>query len=123
MKLSSGGGTTSIRSSWGTWVGVASRAVSTVAIGFSSWWLLEGCRGWQIDWECNSLTFSESRHGGTPVDSYQPLVVGLGGTVRPNSSTEQAIRVALCAAEAAGARTRFFGGPALSTLPMYNPEV
>jgi FMN reductase len=57
------------------------------------------------------------------VGTYQPLVVGVGGTVRPNSSTERALRVALNAARAAGARTLLFGGMEISSLPMYNPEL
>ena len=48
-----------------------------------------------------------------------PLIIGIGGTALPNSSTEQALRVALDAAEAAGARTRIFGGAVLAGLPHY----
>jgi FMN reductase len=50
-----------------------------------------------------------------------PFIVGLGGTLRPGSSSETALRVALAAAEAAGAGTRLFGAEALATLPMYDP--
>lgn len=50
-----------------------------------------------------------------------PFIVGLGGTVRPDSSSESALRVALDAAEATGARTRLFGADALAALPMYDP--
>ena len=50
-----------------------------------------------------------------------PLIVGLGGTTRVGSSSEVALRYALRAAEAAGARAVIFGGPALD-LPMYAPE-
>ena len=39
-----------------------------------------------------------------------PFIVGLGGTVRANSSTERALRIALEAAEEAGARTLLFSG-------------
>jgi FMN reductase len=49
-----------------------------------------------------------------------PLIVGVGGTVRPNSSSEKALRACLAAAEAEGARTRCFGGSAL-LMPMYDP--
>jgi FMN reductase len=49
-------------------------------------------------------------------------VIGLGGTVRPMSSSERALRVALDAAELAGAGTVLFSGAALSILPMYNPD-
>jgi len=51
-----------------------------------------------------------------------PLIVGLGGTVRPGSSSERALVLALTAAEAAGARTELFGGAFLSGLPIYNPH-
>lgn len=47
-----------------------------------------------------------------------PLIVGLGGTLRPGSSTETTLRVALDHAEAAGARVRLFDGAALD-LPTY----
>jgi FMN reductase len=51
----------------------------------------------------------------------QPLIVGIGGTVRSPSSSERVLGLALAAAEAAGARTRLFGGDVLSRLPIYNP--
>ena len=51
----------------------------------------------------------------------QPLIVGLGGTTRPGSSTEQALRFALAAAAALGAATELIAGPAL-VLPMFAPE-
>jgi FMN reductase len=50
-----------------------------------------------------------------------PYVVALGGTTRANSSTEKALRVALAAAEAAGARTLMIDGPDLD-FPNYAPE-
>ncbi|MFI4934013.1 MAG: NADPH-dependent FMN reductase [Caulobacterales bacterium] len=50
-----------------------------------------------------------------------PLIVGIGGTVRSPSSSERVLAHALAAAEAAGARTRLFGGEMLSKLPIYNP--
>lgn len=52
----------------------------------------------------------------------RPYIVGLGGTLRPSSSTESALRIALDEARAAGARTELFGGEALARLPMYDPE-
>lgn len=55
-------------------------------------------------------------------DSAKPLVVGIGGTTRTPSSTDRALRLALKAAEAAGARTVIFDGPFLSRLPHYVPE-
>src|ERR1700719_2714771 len=53
--------------------------------------------------------------------SAQPLIVGIGGTVRSPSSSERVLGLALAAAEAAGARTQLFGGEVLSRLPIYNP--
>jgi FMN reductase len=50
-----------------------------------------------------------------------PLIVGIGGTVRADSSSERALRLALAAAEEAGARTRLFPGAALTTIPIYSP--
>ena len=50
-----------------------------------------------------------------------PLVVGLGGTLRANSSTERALRYCLASVERQGGRTRFFSGPELD-LPMYAPH-
>lgn len=54
--------------------------------------------------------------------STRPFVVGLGGTTRTGSSTDSALRTALAAAEAAGARTCFLGGTFLAKLPLYDPE-
>jgi FMN reductase len=50
-----------------------------------------------------------------------PLIVGLGGTPRPGSTTERALALALRQAEDAGARTRLFGGEFLERLPHFNP--
>jgi FMN reductase len=50
-----------------------------------------------------------------------PFVVGLGGTLRANSSTERAVRYCLAAVERQGGRTRMFAGPDLE-LPMYAPH-
>src|SRR5215471_17724085 len=50
-----------------------------------------------------------------------PLVVGLGGTLRANSSTERALRYCLDSVERQGGRTRFFAGQDLD-LPMYAPH-
>ncbi len=54
--------------------------------------------------------------------SGRPLVVGIGGTARPGSTTERALRIALEAAERDGARTACFGGPFLAGLPAYLPH-
>lgn len=51
----------------------------------------------------------------------QPLVVGIGGTLRANSSTERALRQCLSAIERQGGRTLLFCGDDID-LPMYNPH-
>jgi FMN reductase len=48
------------------------------------------------------------------------LIIGIGGTLRANSSTETSIRRVLAYAQDRGAETRIFCGPALD-LPMYAP--
>ncbi|MGW2343559.1 NADPH-dependent FMN reductase [Streptomyces sp. NPDC001661] len=50
------------------------------------------------------------------------LIVGIGGTTRPGSSSELAVRAALSATEERGARTVHFGGDFLASLPHYAPE-
>lgn len=50
-----------------------------------------------------------------------PLIVGIGGTLRANSSTERALRYCLAAVERLGGRTRLYAGPDLD-LPMYAPH-
>ncbi|HWF00194.1 MAG TPA: NADPH-dependent FMN reductase [Caulobacteraceae bacterium] len=52
----------------------------------------------------------------------RPFIVGLGGTVRPGSTSERALAKSLASAEAAGARTQLFGGAFLAGLPIYNPH-
>ena len=49
-------------------------------------------------------------------------IVCIGGTVRPGSSSEQALRIAARRVEEQGATTRVFGGQELALLPMYSPE-
>jgi FMN reductase len=49
-----------------------------------------------------------------------PLIIGIGGTHRPNSSSELAVRYALARAIMLGARVQMFDGPSLS-FPLYNP--
>ena len=51
----------------------------------------------------------------------RPLVLGIGGTTRPNSTSERALRRALFLAEEAGATTELLPGQSLS-LPLYNPN-
>jgi FMN reductase len=50
-----------------------------------------------------------------------PLIIGIGGTPRAGSSTERALGIALRAVEAAGARTKLFGGEFIERLPHFNP--
>lgn len=47
-----------------------------------------------------------------------PVVVAIGGTLTPNSSTEKALRIALAGAAAAGAETLLVSGPELE-MPIY----
>ena len=51
----------------------------------------------------------------------KPFIVGMGGTTREGSSSEQALASALRHAESLGAETKLYGGAAL-TLPMYDPD-
>jgi FMN reductase len=51
----------------------------------------------------------------------RPLIVGLGGTLSENSSSERALRYALSAAAQQGARTKLFSAKALD-LPMYTVD-
>lgn len=50
------------------------------------------------------------------------LIVGIGGTTRPGSTSETALRAALAVAEREGLETRCFGGADLQ-LPLYDPSV
>jgi FMN reductase len=54
--------------------------------------------------------------------SEKPLIVGIGGTIRPGSSTERALAVALNAARLAGAETELLGGAFLARLPIFDPR-
>ncbi|WP_292182345.1 NAD(P)H-dependent oxidoreductase [Mesorhizobium sp.] len=49
-----------------------------------------------------------------------PLIVGIGGTPRADSSTEKALMIALRAAQRSGAQTQMLGGADL-LMPMYVP--
>jgi FMN reductase len=51
----------------------------------------------------------------------RPLIVGIGGTTRPGSSSEKALRYALSIAAASGAEVELFDGASIN-LPMYAPE-
>ncbi len=50
------------------------------------------------------------------------MIVGIGGTTRPGSTSERTLAKALQAAEALGARTQLFGGVMLSKIPIYDPS-
>ena len=52
---------------------------------------------------------------------FRPFIVGIGGTTRPGSSSEKALRYALALAEALGADVELFDGASIN-LPMYAPE-
>lgn len=51
-----------------------------------------------------------------------PHVVGVGGTTRPGSATEKALRFVLDECRAAGATTACFAGSELAALPHFAPE-
>jgi FMN reductase len=55
------------------------------------------------------------------VSDKRPVILGIGGTPRPGSSSERALAVSLRAAEAEGAEVTMLSGPQL-ILPMYNPD-
>jgi FMN reductase len=50
----------------------------------------------------------------------KPYIVGIGGTARPDSTTEKALRLTLAEAEATGADVEIFTGKDID-LPMYVP--
>jgi FMN reductase len=52
----------------------------------------------------------------------KPMIVGLGGTTKANSSTEKALRLVLADAQSRGASTRLIEGPFLARLPLFDPE-
>ena len=52
----------------------------------------------------------------------RPLIVGIGGTVRPNSATERALACSLGRAETLGAETKLVGGQFLARLPIFDPR-
>jgi FMN reductase len=51
-----------------------------------------------------------------------PFIVGIGGTTRPNSSSEKAISAVLSNVARHGAEVRLFGGVQLAALPHFAPE-
>lgn len=48
-------------------------------------------------------------------------IIGIGGTARTGSSSENVVRVALAAAESEGAEVELFDGPFIANLPLYVP--
>lgn len=50
------------------------------------------------------------------------FVVGIGGTLRPGSSSELLARAVLDACAARGAETRMFDGPTLALMPHFDPS-
>jgi FMN reductase len=53
--------------------------------------------------------------------SRKPFIVGMGGTTRQGSSSEQALSMALAACRTLGAETKIYAGKDL-LLPMYDPD-
>ena len=51
-----------------------------------------------------------------------PSIVGFGGTLRDDSSTERLLREVLTACERRGATTRLFSGAILAAFPHYDPS-
>jgi FMN reductase len=56
-----------------------------------------------------------------PVSKLRPLIVGLGGTTRPGSTSERALQFTLAKARALGADTEMLVGNQI-LLPIYAPE-
>jgi FMN reductase len=52
----------------------------------------------------------------------RPLIVGLGGTVRPGSTSERALVASLRRCADLGAETCLLGGEFISTLPIFDPR-
>lgn len=64
----------------------------------------------------------DHRYGVRVEQTKKPFILGLGGTTNPESSTEQALAIALQAAAAAGAETELFGSDRLMALPHYRSD-
>ena len=54
--------------------------------------------------------------------TFKPLIIGIGGTSRPNSTSERAVAEALRTAAGLGAQTKLFDGVFVSSLPLYVPD-
>src|SRR5882757_4142300 len=65
--------------------------------------------------EQNMPDYSNTRPGS------KPLIIGIGGTTRPNSSSELAMQISLAAAEQAGAQVIALSGVECQ-LPLYATE-
>ena len=59
--------------------------------------------------------------GRSMTNAFSPLILGIGGTARPHSTSERAVRATLAIAETMGARTQLIDGPLLARLPLYTP--
>lgn len=55
--------------------------------------------------------------------SKKPMIVGIGGTTRPGSSSERLLQEVLSRCATLGAETRMFSGAALAALPHYSPHL
>lgn len=62
-------------------------------------------------------------HSLASISTRAPFVVGIGGTTRPGSSTERALRFTLDQVRKQGAHTACFGGAELAALPGFDPLV
>ncbi|CAG9246055.1 Flavin reductase [Paraburkholderia unamae] len=60
------------------------------------------------------------RRASTSAPRDQPLIVGIGGTTRPGSTSETALRLTLQAARQFGAQTELFAGTSIN-LPVFDP--
>jgi FMN reductase len=66
------------------------------------------------------LAFPKVSHASTVIGSRGMLVVGIGGSRRPGSSTERVIAAVLADLESRGATTKLYGGESL-LFPHYEP--
>jgi FMN reductase len=66
------------------------------------------------------LAFPKASHASTVIGSHGMLVVGIGGSRRPGSSTERVIAAVLEDLESQGATTKLYGGESL-LFPHYEP--
>jgi FMN reductase len=64
----------------------------------------------------------DGRRAAVNARAHPPCILGLGGTVRPGSTTERALAQSLEAARAVGATTRLLGGEFLAELPSFDPR-